>query len=145
MKCDNCGSIDVIKKGKRYNLSSTKEVFKCKSCNSFFTPDNGFKKMRHDPNMIISSLRMYVKGFSLREIVKNLKEKYNVGVSPQTILDWTNKYSELKEKKDKFAKKISELLEDVEAVKYFKKTYLSKKAEVDKMKENAILRLMKPQ
>lgn len=70
-------------------------MYWCKLCRHRFTPDNGFKGMRHKPRVITAALDLYHKGLSSRKIVNPVYQLYGVKVCHRTIQDWVKKYAEL--------------------------------------------------
>lgn len=91
VRCKWCGSRSTIKYGKE----SGKQVYKCKDCNRKFVIDEGFKKMRYDPQIITITLDLYFKGTSLRKISDHLAQFYGLNVHFSTLYRWISKYVEL--------------------------------------------------
>lgn len=94
-KCRYCGSDNIERYGYRYTKRGKKQVKKCKDCGRKFTPDNGFGKMKVEPEMITLALDLYFKGISLRKVVDHLNQFHGIKLNPTTILRWINKYSEI--------------------------------------------------
>jgi len=94
-KCVFCGSIEIVKNGKRKNDYGNKQRFKCKVCNKTFIIDSCFRRLRGNPKTITLVLDLYFKGISLRKIQDHLKQFYNLKVSHGTIYNWIIKFTEL--------------------------------------------------
>lgn len=91
--CDNCKSDSIVKKGFRYNQNSKKQKYFCNACKKWFIPDDGFKRMRHSPEIITRAVHQHVDGFSLFKTQYHLLQHDNVEVSRWTISQWTSKFS----------------------------------------------------
>jgi putative transposase len=92
VSCRFCESDQVVKYGVRKNKSSFKQMYKCTLCNRRFTPDNGFLKMKTEPEVVTEALDLYVKGLSLAKIQDHLYTHHNVRISKEGIRGWVNKY-----------------------------------------------------
>ena len=92
--CDTCKSENVVKKGFRHNKNSKKQKYFCHDCKHWFVPDDGFKRMRHSPEIIARAVHQHVDGFSLFKTKYHLYQHDNVKVSRWTISLWTKKYSD---------------------------------------------------
>src|SRR3989339_1906848 len=91
--CPNCRSNDIRKKGIRHNKSGKKQKYQCCVCRHFFIEDNGFKKMRHKPNVIVRAIHQHIDGMSLSKVQNHLWQHDNIKVTRWTISQWTKKYS----------------------------------------------------
>lgn len=67
----------------------------CRSCGHKFTFSNHIPRMRRSTNVIAHALNMYYMGKSLSEIEKNIFQRFNQPVSPATIHNWVEKFSDL--------------------------------------------------
>jgi transposase-like protein len=91
--CPKCGKNNYVSKnGTRINQFSVKQKYYCRADNTWFTPDDGFSRMRFDPKIIMVALDLFNKNISLRGIKQHLLQFYNVDVSHVTIRNWTKKY-----------------------------------------------------
>jgi len=87
---------DVIKRGVRINRSGLQQRYYCKECKRRFTGRPvGFEGMKNRADVIATSLDLYYRGLSLRQIVEHLEMAYKVKVSHGTIYYWIKKYVEL--------------------------------------------------
>jgi len=93
IKCLNCKSKNLIKRGLRKNKSGNKQKFRCSNCKSWFVEDNGFKRMRHDPTIIIRAIHMHNDGMSFNDVVNHLWQYDGVKITPMTVCNWSTKYS----------------------------------------------------
>ena len=87
-ECKFCRSPNVVKYGKK----GRKQAFHCKDCHRTFIPEDLFRKMKFDPQVITSTLDLYFKGISLRKISDHLYQQYGVKVNFSTIQRWMEKY-----------------------------------------------------
>jgi putative transposase len=91
LTCKFCGSSHVIKYGK----ANEKQVYKCKSCDRKFVPNNGFEKMWYDPRIVAITLDLYFKGTSLRKISDHLRQFYDMAVDHSSVYRWICKYTDI--------------------------------------------------
>lgn len=92
-ECPKCKSADIIKWGFRFNHTTKKRRYLCKSCKFTFTVDDGFWKTSKKREMITACLDLYMNGMSLRKISSHVKQFGIVGVHFSTVLAWIRKYS----------------------------------------------------
>ena len=93
LECPYCKSSDCVKRGKRRNKSGIKQRFICNDCEKQFVIDDGFKKMRHKPTIIVRAIHQHVDGMSLSKVKNHLWQHDNIKVTRWTISQWTKKYS----------------------------------------------------
>ena len=93
MKCPKCKGKNIIKRGKRYNQSNTKQLYQCNKCNFTFMKQDGFERMRHSKKIIARAIHMHNDGLSLFQVQNHLWQHDEVKVTRKTINDWTKKYS----------------------------------------------------
>ena len=93
-RCHLCKqTVDVIKRGVRINRSGLHQRYYCKACKRRFTGRSvGFEGMKNRADIIATSLDLYFRGLSLRQIVEHLEMTYKVKVSHATIYYWIKKY-----------------------------------------------------
>ena len=92
--CKNCQSSNIKKAGIRKNKSGNIQLFKCKDCNSKFSINLGFERMRATPDQITMAMNLYFNGESSRKVAQSLILT-GVKVSHITIQKWNKKYVEL--------------------------------------------------
>jgi|TARA_B100001971_G_C17642551_1_gene264085 transposase-like protein len=91
--CPKCNKTShVSKNGRRYNKFSIKQRYYCAYDNAWFTPDDGFSRMRFDPKIIMVAIDLFNKKLTLRSIKQHLLAFYHIDVSHITIRNWAIKY-----------------------------------------------------
>ena len=93
LKCPNCKSKDVRKRGFRFNDSGKKQKYLCSDCKLWFVEDDGFKRMRHKKEDIVRAIHQHADGFSLSKTQNHLWQHDGVKVTRKTISDWSKKFS----------------------------------------------------
>ena len=93
--CPYCKSNDTKKKGIRKNKSGIKQTRWCNKCQRRYTPDDGFWKMKHKPEIVAEALSCYKRGMSLKDVKEHLSDYRETKVSRKTILLWLRKYSKI--------------------------------------------------
>ncbi len=94
-ECPFCNSENIIKWGWRYNHTTKKQRWKCKSCFQLFTVDDGFFKTKHKREVITACLNLYMNGLSLRKCVEHFNQFSDHQVSHQSVLNWIRKYAKI--------------------------------------------------
>jgi transposase-like protein len=89
----------VVGYGKRSNKTREKQTYFCKKCNHKFTPDDGFKGVRFPPEVILQAVSLSKKGFTLKQVVEEIGNQYDMRVGESTVHDWTKKYKHSEVKK----------------------------------------------
>lgn len=121
--CEFCKSQKIVRAGFRYNKSGKKQRYECNKCNSSFVVDDGFKKMKHKPEIITEACSCYKRGMSLKDAKEHLIEYRDTNVSRKTILMWVRKYSRLLKKfSDKQVPKVRGPIHMDEFITKLKKT-----------------------
>ena len=93
MKCPNCKSKNISKRGKRYNKSGSKQLYLCNKCNKKFVEQNGFERMRYNKKIIARAIHLHNEGLSLFQVKDHLWQHDGIKVTRETINRWTKKYS----------------------------------------------------
>ena len=91
--CPLCGESDIVKRGKRYNKSGVKQLYRCNGCRSTFVEPDGFERMRHGKEDIVRAVHQHNDGFSLFQVQYHLSQHDNVDVSRESIRRWVKRYS----------------------------------------------------
>ena len=96
-RCPVCKqTAHVIKRGVRFNRSGQTQRYFCKACRRRFTGRTvGFEGMKNRADIIATSLDLYYRGLSLRQIVQHLETSHKIKISHGTIYYWIKKYVEL--------------------------------------------------
>lgn len=92
--CSKCNAPDIVKRGKRYNESGAKQLYRCNECRSTFVEPDGFERMRHKKEDIVRAIHMHIDGMSLFNTQNHLWQHDGVKVTRKSISDWTKKYSD---------------------------------------------------
>ncbi len=94
--CPNCKSENVIKWTKRKTQNRGMiQRYKCKDCNKYFIKDDGFFRMRNNPNKITCALDLFYKGVSTRKVQEHFKAFMPHNSSNVSIYNWVVKYSNM--------------------------------------------------
>lgn len=93
--CPKCKSTESIWKGYRYNKSGKKRKRKCLKCNTYFTPNDGFLRMRFKKEVIIEAVGLFIAGLSLSRVKNHMWQHHNVKISRPIILYWVDKFSKI--------------------------------------------------
>ena len=93
LKCLNCKSENLLKRGFRYNNLGKKQKYFCQDCKKWFVEDEGFNRMRYDSKIIVLAIHMHNEGLSLFQVKNILWQHHSVSVARSTIRYWVEKYS----------------------------------------------------
>jgi len=96
LSCSYCDSQNTKKRGLRHtkNRGNIQRYF-CKNCKKNFILNDGFYRMRNNPNKITLCLDLFFRGISTRSIQKHLQAFYPENSSWVSIYEWIIKYSNL--------------------------------------------------
>ena len=90
--CPNCGALDVVMRGKRYNRSGVKQLYRCNICGSTFVEPDGFERMRHKKEDIVRAIHLHDDGLSLSKVQNQMWQHDGVKVTRWTIAEWHKKF-----------------------------------------------------
>jgi len=94
--CPNCKSENVIKWTKRKTQNrGIIQRYKCKDCSKYFTIDDGFFRMRNNPQKITCALDLFYRGVSTRKVQEHFKAFLPHNSSNVSIYNWVIKYSKM--------------------------------------------------
>ncbi len=94
VSCSKCSSSNIKKDGKRKTENRGKiQRYKCKDCNFRFVIDDGFYRMRNNPNKITAGIDLYYKGVSLRKVQEHFQAFYPKNSTYVSIYNWILKYA----------------------------------------------------
>ncbi len=94
--CPNCSSADTIKWCKRKTQNRGEiQRYKCKSCNFYFTLDDGFYRMRNNPIKITQSVDLFYREVSTRKVQEHLAIFHPHNASHMSIYNWVVKYAKM--------------------------------------------------
>jgi len=94
IKCPDCNSNYVIKKGKRNTEYRTKQAYLCRSCGRKFT-NTPMKNRKYPPQVIYYSLIYYNLGHTLEKTSKLVNKRFKVKTSLSTIHSWIKEFNHL--------------------------------------------------
>ena len=77
MKCPNCGSSNIIKKGRRKTKLGFRQFFYCKDCGKGFV-DSKLLHKTYGPKVIVSAVSCYNLGNTLEESAKLTNRRFKV-------------------------------------------------------------------
>jgi transposase-like protein len=96
IKCSHCKSENIIKWTKRKTQNrGLIQRYKCKDCNATFTLDDGFFRMRNNPQKITCALDLFYNGVSTRKVQQHFKAFYPHNASWVSIYSWVVKYAKV--------------------------------------------------
>lgn len=96
IKCSKCNSQNTIKWTKRKTENrGLIQRYKCKDCDKHFTLDDGFFRMRNNPQKITQAVDLFYRGTSTRGTQEHLGMFYPHNADHSTILRWVWKYAKI--------------------------------------------------
>ncbi|MDP2907975.1 MAG: PD-(D/E)XK nuclease family protein [Nanoarchaeota archaeon] len=96
IKCPNCDSKYVTKKGTRKNRLQKIQLYKCKSCSKTFTQSiNELKNKTYTPKIILNSISYYNLGYTQQQTSKIIARKHKISVPQKTLSNWINNYKNI--------------------------------------------------
>lgn len=94
--CSHCKNENIIKWTKRKTENrGFIQRYKCNNCNRTFTLDDGFFRMRNNPQKVTCALDLFYNGISTRKVQQHFKAFYPHNSSHKTIYKWVVKYSKI--------------------------------------------------
>ena len=94
IKCKNCNSIEVIKKGIRKGKLQSRQIYQCKSCNSKFILAEIINKT-YPISIILKSISNYNLGYNLQQTQEKIEKTENTKISISTISSWLKEYKNI--------------------------------------------------
>jgi transposase-like protein len=91
--CPKCNVSDIVKRGKRHNISGIKQLYLCNKCRTTFVEPDGFEHMRFSKEDIVRAVHLRNEGLSLFKTKDHLWQHDGIKVTREAINQWTNKYS----------------------------------------------------
>ena len=96
IQCPTCKGNETIKWCKRKTENrGLIQRYKCKSCSSYFTLDDGFFRMRNTPQKISQSIDLFYRGVSTRKVQEHLAIFHPHNASNVSIYKWVVRYSKM--------------------------------------------------
>ncbi|HJX51081.1 MAG TPA: DDE-type integrase/transposase/recombinase [Candidatus Nanoarchaeia archaeon] len=94
--CPNCNSNKTKKRGLRQTENRGKiQRYFCNNCKTSFVLDDGFFRMRNNPQKITLSMDLFYRGVSTRKVQEHLSAFYPHNADHRTILRWIVKYAKM--------------------------------------------------
>jgi putative transposase len=90
-KCKFCGSVDVVKNGKRNGT----QYYLCKNCGRGFVYNRGLPHMRYPVGIVADAVYDYYAGVSLRKIVDGIAQKIGRRPSDSAIYGWVKRLTKI--------------------------------------------------
>lgn len=133
VKCRFCGSNNTIRKGFRKTLNRGKiQKYFCKDCHKFFVEDNGFLKMKNNPQKVTCAIDLFYRGVSTRKVQEHFQAFFPHNSSHMSIYRWIVKYSNMISKfTDSLKVKVGNEVQ-VDEVEYHRRVSHKRKAGIDK-------------
>ena len=91
--CPYCGSLRTVRNG----VIRDKQTYLCKDCGKRWRPKRAVGGHSHPPEQIGTGICRFYITFSTRDAAKFVKQMFGIegaGISPQTILNWVNRYTD---------------------------------------------------
>ncbi|MCX6749269.1 MAG: DDE-type integrase/transposase/recombinase [Candidatus Pacearchaeota archaeon] len=94
--CQKCKSNNTIKWCKRKTENrGLIQRYRCKDCLNTFVQDDGFKRMRNNPQKVTCAVDLFYRGVSTRKVQEHFKAFYPHNSSHKSIYKWIVKYSKM--------------------------------------------------
>lgn len=94
MRCPECKSGNVIKKGKRKTKYKLKQIFYCKTCGKYFVEEEMHWKM-YPAKIVINAINYYNLGYTLEETSKQVNRRFKVKTSESSVQRWLSEFSDV--------------------------------------------------
>jgi len=94
VRCPECKSRDVIKKGKLKTRSMVKQRYLCKNCGRRFT-EGPLKNKMYPPRVIYNAINYYDMGDNIREVSKRINKMFKVKTSKSIVHSWISEFQYL--------------------------------------------------
>ena len=95
--CPKCYKSNYKKSGWRtVETGEKRQRYTCYNCQyRFILGENGFRKMKNDPRLIVDAIEMVFYGMTYRNIAKFIRSSRGVKITHTTIINWFKKYTKL--------------------------------------------------
>jgi len=132
IKCPKCNKENIKKDGMRKTQNrGFIQRFKCKECSHRFVMNDGFYRMRNNPEKITCAIDLFYRGISTRKVQEHLQAFYPHNSSHKSIYKWIVKYTKtISNFTDKLKLNIGEEIQ-VDEMEYHRRKYSNKKG-IDK-------------
>jgi len=93
VQCIFCKSSEhIVKAGFRYNKSGKKQRYWCNNCEERFVPNDGFWKMKYNPQIIVEAISCRKRGMPYNEVSKHFREYDKGNICSASVYNWVKKY-----------------------------------------------------
>jgi transposase-like protein len=92
-KCLECGSKNVVRKGKSKTKFSVKQIYKCEDCGKRFVSD--LRNKSYPIKIIMNSIVTYNLGNNLAETSKIIKKRFKIEVPEKTVYSWVKEFDKI--------------------------------------------------
>jgi transposase-like protein len=94
MECPHCQSQLTVKHGKRKIKRTIVQVYKCQTCNKFFS-DRKLKHKGYEAKTILRAVSIYNLGYTLEQTAKQMSKRFRQKIPLSTIQSWVKGYSDV--------------------------------------------------
>jgi transposase-like protein len=94
MKCPNCKSPSIIRKGRRKTKFAFRQLYHCKECRREFA-DSKLLHKTYGPKVISSAISYYNLGNTLEESAKLTNRRFKVKVSKSSVSQWLKEFRDI--------------------------------------------------
>ena len=94
LKCPECSSKHIIKRGKRKGNFGIVQIYRCKECGRTFA-DKMFRHKTYPARVVYNAINYYNLGNTLDETSKLLNKKFKITTGKTTIYSWIKTYQNL--------------------------------------------------
>jgi transposase-like protein len=94
IQCPSCKWLETVKNGKKYTKSFVQQLYFCNTCNMNFIANMDFKRIHFRPDMVLSAVYLYNKGVSADDVIDYMEKFNNMKLSKSSLQAWNKKYSE---------------------------------------------------
>jgi len=108
MNCNQCDSMEIIKRGFNYGKDYKVQKYQCMSCKNIFSYPDRIPHTHISSEIVSLCIDLYLKGLSYRVIKQQLREQFDLRVNHVTIYNWIQTYvGIIKKYVDKFNPQLS--------------------------------------
>lgn len=94
MNCPYCQSQLVVKYGRRKIKRIIVQIYKCQTCNKFFS-DKLLKHKSYDAKTILRAISTYNLGYNLQQTAKEMAKRFHQKIPESTLRSWIKGYSNI--------------------------------------------------
>lgn len=91
MRCPNCGSVNIIRKGRRKTKFGYRQLYYCRDCRKGFG-DSKLLYKTYGPKVISSAITYYNLGNTLEESAKLTNRRFKVKISKSSVSQWLREF-----------------------------------------------------